>query len=104
MIAVSDILEHPLIKDKYSTLKKALIDRIADSQELQLKKLLSGIELGSKKPSLLLREMRNLSGVNASENLLKTSWLQRLPSRLQELLIILEDTTLNKLSEAADKA
>ncbi|KAK2575247.1 hypothetical protein KPH14_012762 [Odynerus spinipes] len=103
MTAVSDVLENPPDADKYDTLKNTLINRFSDSQEKQLRILLSTLELGDRKPSQLLREMRSLAGDNATEGLLRTLWLQRLPTRIQELLLILEDTTLVKLAECADK-
>ncbi|EZA59717.1 hypothetical protein X777_16517 [Ooceraea biroi] len=57
MIVVADALETPPPQDKYTHLKRILIERFTDSQEKQLRKLLLGIELGDKKPSVLLREM-----------------------------------------------
>lgn len=104
MVAVSDILEDPPESDKYTHLKQALIHRFADSQERQMRRLLLGIELGDKKPSALLREMRTLAGSNATDGLLRTLWVQRLPERMQELLTMLDEVSLAKLAECADKA
>ena len=64
---------------------------------------LSGIELGNKKSSQLLREMRTLAGENATEGLLRILWQQRLPTCIQEMLLIFDDANLNKLAECADK-
>lgn len=80
MIAVSDILE-TLAQDKYTHLK-----------------------LGDRKPFNLLRKMKILACSSVSENLLHTLWLQRLPIRIQELLIIFDKADLEKLAECADKA
>ena len=104
MTVVSDILENPPGQDKYLILKRTLIQRLAESQEKQLLRLLSDVELVSKKPSVLIREMRNLAGLNATEGLLKTLWMQRIPNRLRELLVVLEGSSLDKLAVAADKA
>ncbi|KAK2578067.1 hypothetical protein KPH14_012852, partial [Odynerus spinipes] len=103
MTTVADILENPPATGKYEHLRQALIKRFSNSQEKQLRTLLSSIELGDKKPSHLLREMQSLAGENATEGLLRTLWLQRLPTRVQELLLLLEDTDLGKLAECADK-
>lgn len=103
MVAVADILEAPPATGKYDTLKEHLMKRFADSQEKQLRTLLRGIELGNKKPSQLLREIKTLAGAEATEGLLRTLWLQRLPSRIQQLLLIFEGTTMDKLAECADK-
>ena len=71
-MAVTDILENPPEHDKYNKLKETLIARFTDSQEKQILMLLLGIELGDKKPSQLLRDMRALAMENATEGLLRT--------------------------------
>ncbi|KYN42383.1 hypothetical protein ALC56_03197, partial [Trachymyrmex septentrionalis] len=71
MITVTDILKNPPENDKYNRLKETLIARFTNSQEKQMRTLLLGIELGEKKPSQLLREMRALAGENAIESLLR---------------------------------
>ncbi|KYN39212.1 hypothetical protein ALC56_06399 [Trachymyrmex septentrionalis] len=63
--------------DKYSKLKEALTAKFTDSQEKQMRTLLLGIELGDKKFSQLLREMRALAAENAIEGILRTLWYQR---------------------------
>lgn len=104
MLAVADILEQPPGLNKYDTLKNALIERFSDSVEKQMRILLSEMELGDKKPSILFREMRALAGTNISDNLLRTLWLQRLPARVQEVLVVLDEVKLDKLALCADKA
>lgn len=86
MTTVADLLENPPAAGKYDNLKEQLIKRFADSHEKQLRTLLLGIELGNKKPSQLLREMKTLAGTDATEGLLRTLWLQRLPDRIQQML------------------
>lgn len=66
--------------------------------------LLGEVELGDRRPSVLLREMRTLAGTNSTDDLLRTLWLKRLPPRVRELLSILEDVNLDKLAACADKA
>lgn len=69
-----------------------------------MRKLLDGMELDNKAPSILLREMRTLAGANVTDNMLRTLWMQRLPARVQELLAVLDDVSLDKLAACADKA
>ncbi|KMQ86112.1 hypothetical protein RF55_15001 [Lasius niger] len=69
-----------------------------------MRTLLETTELGDKTPSVLLREMRTLAGTNVTDNMLRTLWLQRLPTRIQELLTVLDDVSLDKLAACADKA
>lgn len=45
-----------------------------------------------------------MTGSNASDSMLRTIWLQRLPKRTQEILVILDGVDLDKLADCADKA
>jgi len=83
-------------------LKNLLINRFTDSEEKRLRQLLAGIELNDKKPSELLRELKQLSGGSISENV-HSIWLQRLPTRIQATLAVIEGSPLVKLAELADK-
>lgn len=104
MLEVADVLDNPPEDNKYQKLKDTLISRLTDSDEKKWKKLLTDIELGDRKPTSLLREMRTLTGNAVSEQMLQTLWLQRMPVRVQELLAIVENVPLEKLAELADKA
>lgn len=66
MLAVANILEQPPNSGKYKKLKSILIERFSDSLKKQLKKLLDGMELEDKTSSVLLREMRTLTGANVT--------------------------------------
>ncbi|XP_039313966.1 uncharacterized protein LOC120359671 [Solenopsis invicta] len=103
LVAISEIVENPPEIDKYNQLKKALIHRFTDSEEKRLRQLLAGIELNDKKPSELLREIRQLSGGSLADNILHSIWLQRLPYKVQATLAVVENVPLVKLSELADK-
>lgn len=101
--SVADIISLPDTEDSYRKIKDALIERIASSEEAQLRQLLTGVELDGRKPSDLLREMTLLAGTRVSEGVLQTLWLQRLPKRVQEILAVVENTKLEKLALLADK-
>jgi len=103
LLTVSDIIENVPDKEKYKHIKEALIKRFTDSEEKRLRQLLAGLELNDKKPSVLLREIKQLSGGTMSDNILHSIWLQRLPMRVQATLAVVEDVPLNKLAELADK-
>lgn len=103
MKVVADIISAPPTVDSYGDIKNALINRLATSEETQLRQLLTGIELNERKLSELLREMTRLAGTNVTSYALQTLWLQRLPKRIQELLAGLEDMELDRLAELADK-
>lgn len=99
---VSDLVLNPPDRDMYTTLKTRLLGVFVDSEQSRLKKLLGEIELADQKPSFLLREMRNLAGNAISSELLKTLWLQRLPSNIQAILSISSED-IERLSVMADK-
>lgn len=96
------VLDPPAV-EKYTSLKQAIIDRICDSAKIKLNRLLSGLQLGDKKPSQLLREMQALSVNHITDDVLRNLWLQRLPLHSQEILSSMEDSTLDKLAKTADK-
>ncbi|GFW22768.1 uncharacterized protein TNCV_2765801 [Trichonephila clavipes] len=54
------------------------------------------------KPSQLLRKMKSLAGVNISEKVLRTLWLDKLPDSIKNILVISSEN-LENLSVMADK-
>lgn len=101
LACVSDIVLNKPNADAYAQIKSRLIAQNADSESLRLKKLLSGIELGDKKPSKLLYEMQNLAANKISSEIMKNLWLQRLPLQIQQILSISQDD-LQALAKMAD--
>lgn len=99
---VSDIIQTPPVNNKYDTLKARLVSIYTDSEEKKLRKLLSEVELGDRKPSTLLNEMQRLGGVALSSELLKSLWLQHLPIAMQSCLAVTSGT-VEELSKLADK-
>lgn len=99
---VTDYIHSPPESQKYEGIKKKLIAIFSDSKEKQLRKLLSEMELGDRKPSQLLNEMRRLGSSSVSSDLLKTLWMQRLPVHIQSVLTTSSDN-LESLSIMADK-
>lgn len=98
---VSDIvLERP--DDAYTQMKQRLIDHFSISEEKRVKRLLNEMLIGDKKPSSLLREMRNLANGGVKDEFLRTMWLQRLPSQTQAILATSTET-LDNLAAMADK-
>ncbi|XP_054721212.1 uncharacterized protein LOC129230994 [Uloborus diversus] len=99
---VSDIVITPPENNKYETLKSRLISDFSDSEQKRIKAVLSELILGDDKPSHLLRKMKQLAGQTLGDEFLKTLWLQRLPSQVQAILSVSEDS-LDKLALMADK-
>ncbi|GFW94238.1 retrovirus-related Pol polyprotein from transposon gypsy [Trichonephila clavipes] len=100
---VRDILMHPDATDPYAQIKNELINRPGESFQQEARKLFSGEELGSRKPSELLRNMkRRAEFLNIDDKLIMELFLQRLPSSVQTILAAVSDLTLNKAADIAD--
>lgn len=83
---VTDAVLHPPAQYKFENLKKAIIERYSDSEQSRMRKLLSDVDLGDKKPSQLFNELRQLAGEKIDSDFLKNIWLQRLPPQVQAIL------------------
>ena len=108
-VEIRDLLIKPPAETPYETLKAELIKRTAASEQRKLQQLISGEELGERKPTQLLRRMQQLLGdhlgPSADNNtFLRELFLQRLPLNVRMVLASADDTTdLAKLAEMADK-
>jgi ElaB/YqjD/DUF883 family membrane-anchored ribosome-binding protein len=102
---VRDILLNPPGTDKYGGLKTAIINRTTASQQKRIQQLLLAEELGDRTPTQLLRQMRQLAGTDAAvtDEILRTLWMQRLPTNVQMVIASQQTLTLDKLAELADK-
>ena len=102
---VRDFIIHEPSEQPFTTLKTALISRTSASEQKRLKQLLTEEELGDRKPSQLLRRMRQLLGERELEkSILKQLFLQRLPSNVQLILASSSDSVdTDKLAEIADR-
>lgn len=101
---VRDILMNPDAEDPYSKLKTELINRSGESSQQEIRQLLSGEELGTRKPSELLRNMRRRAEtLKVPDKLMLELFLQRLPTSVQSILAAVTDLTLDKAAEIADR-
>ena len=86
--SVFDIIQHILdtfgtpqaVTNPYSTIKKALVERHSLSESARIETLLSGIEMGDRKPSEFFRALKNVAGSSdtISEKLITNLWMRRL--------------------------
>lgn len=102
---VRDILLQPPAQDPFNKIKSELIRRTSASEQKRLHQLLISEELGDRKPSQLLRRMRQLLGANVlEESILKQLFLQRLPINAQLILASSSDSVdIDRLANIADK-
>lgn len=101
---VRDLILTPPADIPYTTLKQVLIRRTGGSNQQKLQKLLKDVELGDRKPSQLLRRMRQLWSGPANDDFLRELFLQRLPSNVRMTLVPSgSELTLEKLADMADR-
>lgn len=100
---VIDLLTTPPRDNKYVTLKERIITAFGVSETQKLRKLIRGQELGTDKPSNFLQRLRNLTGGQCNDNIIRTLFLEQLPENVQAILAISESNDINKLAQQADK-
>ncbi|XP_050352206.1 uncharacterized protein LOC126774712 [Nymphalis io] len=99
---VSDILQQLQTK-KYDTLKSRLLAVYEESENRQLQKLLSEIDLGDEKPSQLLRRMRDLARGKIPDETLSIMRQGHLPAAVRSVLAVTDVKDLENLATIADK-
>ncbi|GBL99555.1 hypothetical protein AVEN_68822-1 [Araneus ventricosus] len=99
---VSDLLYSPPIDYPYTALKNRLLSEFQVSQNKKVKALLEDLDLGDRKPSLLMRQMQDLSEGLIDDAFLKNLWLNPHPVITRTLLSISSES-LSKLAEMADR-
>lgn len=100
---ICDLIMRPQDKDKYKILKRHLIKNFAELNTKQLRNLLMDIELGERKRSQLLRQIKNLatSFLCPSGSICKWScWFARNGSNADKILEISEINPFQNLVEA----
>ncbi|GFY31271.1 hypothetical protein TNCV_752331 [Trichonephila clavipes] len=88
---------------KYTDSKNRLLSLFKESENLRIKRLLTGIELGDMKPSQLLQKLKTVATSDISDNLIKTLWLEKLPESIKNILVV-SDENLSKLASAVNIA
>lgn len=82
---VSDIITAPPVA-AYDAMKKRLLSSFGETEERRIKRLLKELELGDKRPSHLLQEMRQIAGNLVGEDFLKSLWIGQLPPSIQAVV------------------
>ena len=102
---VRDLLLNPPADIPYDTLKAQLVKRTTASEQRKLQQLISGEELGDRKPTQLLRRMQQLLGdkfgtSSDANSFVRELFLQRLPSNVRMVLASMDTSIdLNKLAD-----
>lgn len=103
LLQITDLIHDPPTNNRYESLKTTVIERLSDSRHKDVNKLLHDLVLGDKKPSQLLREMKDLSKGGVADDVLHSMWLRRLPVHIQPILAASEEVGLNGLAVMADR-
>ena len=104
---VRDLVVNRPESSPYDELRAELIRRTSLSESKKLQQLISAEELGDRKPSQLLRHMRQLLGEKpqlVGDNFLTDLFVHRLPANIRVVLASsIDDTPLDKLAQLNDK-
>lgn len=101
---VYDLIITPPEEKKYEALKVRLTVVYEESAERQFNKLVSEMDLGTQRPSQLLRRMSELAtNTQVSTEALRRLWISRLPGQVKAVLSVAPDTKLDELAALADK-
>ncbi|CAE1230931.1 unnamed protein product [Acanthosepion pharaonis] len=102
---VSDFLEAVPEVEPYARLKEAIRRRMGRTEETLICELFSNLTYECRIPSQLLRFMKSRLGKNTmADTILKSLWLDRLPTTNAQILAPMsENTPLDQLADAADR-
>lgn len=100
---VYDLIIKQPSQNPYTTLVKRIQEEFQPTETEEIQKLLKGLTRGDKKPSLFLRDMRDLAKDRVGEAVLKELFLAQLPETLRKILVVIESASLETLAAAADR-
>lgn len=103
MNRVYDVIREKPTIEPYSTLKKKIIKEFEPTEDQQIQKLLEGMKIGNKKPTVFLREIKSLAKNRVEESVLRQMFLNQLPPVTSSVLRLSKTLTLDELAEAADE-
>ena len=102
---VRDLLITKPATKPFTTLKAALVARTSESEQRRLQQLLTEEELGDRKPTQLLRRMKQLLGDRVLEDtILRQLFVQRMPTNVQQILASSSEALdVTQVAELADR-
>ncbi|XP_065219756.1 uncharacterized protein LOC135845221 [Planococcus citri] len=102
--SVQEIIFNPPELNPFSALRDRVYEVYEPSDTEQINRLLEGCQLGDKKPSILLAEMRVLAKGRVTNETLSELFKRRLPEPVQLVLAAGCVTDPDKMAQAADAA
>lgn len=80
---VYNIVRNPPASNRFKAISKAIVHNFAESEQQRIQQLILGIQLGVRKPSHLLIDLRRVACDFQDEKLLNGLWMLRLPVEVQ---------------------
>ena len=101
---ITDALADLPEKTPYDYLKDVILKRTGRSEEERIRDVLQNITIGDRTPAQLLRFRKSqLGSKHVSETVLRTLWMERLPSWVSQIIAPMSrSTALNDLADSAD--
>ena len=101
---IKHLLElEPKPADIYTQIKNKLIQSFSISAESRLRRLLRGEVVSEGKPSLLLTRLRALNDGSCTDAVIKSIFLEQMPSQVRAILALSNVENLQELANLADK-
>ena len=79
------------------------MSKYTDSKQERIRKVINDNDMGDRKPSTFLQELKLKASGDFTEERLKNIWLQRLPVNVQSVLATKNDIELDTLAQMADR-
>lgn len=83
---------------KYAYMKAQILRRYGVTSQKRLQTFFIGLELGTRKPSQLLKHMRSLIGSSVGDEVLWVRWLDLMPDNVAKML---RNSLVEELAEVA---
>lgn len=105
LVKVIDVLKKPDVDNPYTSLKHHILNRVTQSEEARLTKLLYHVEIGDRTPSDLFRHMVQLAGDSSmvGSALIQKLWKSRLPKAIETALIAVDTKEQEEQLRIADR-
>lgn len=96
------VLQRPAPADIYTQIKNGIRANFGLSDEHRLRQLIEG-EVLSSKPSFILNQMRNIANGQCSDEVLRSLFMEHLPTLHRQILAPSSTKNLAELAQIADK-
>ncbi|XP_076235102.1 uncharacterized protein LOC143179674 [Calliopsis andreniformis] len=98
-----DLVTSPNLTNPYSQIKERILATYSASSESRLRKLLKGQVLTDGKPTQILMRLRNLDDERCSESVIRSIFLDQLPSQCRAILAASKITELLEIASLANQ-